>query len=604
MPPVFATYIRKRLGLTGCSRAGDATGDPPSAGGHMTNLGSLPNPPNPWTRAPKTISGWGYSALVLLSVAATGVSLFNGNMAALIITLVVMFGFFIALWALDRITRATRGFWQNFGRILSVVVVGAIALLFVEILVYIGTSYPAWLDVWFRPGYKVDAPSNLKLRPGAEAPSFRYAGRGLLVPRLVPFQTPLINHVRHPRGSACQMGMERPPGTTPDRTTSITVSWSPSVQQGTSVEISVRRKGEAGEFPEPVVTTPGEQGTARVTGLKPATAYEVKIVNVLRARRSAPEIGAIATDADLTPRGRLLSGTENVWESGFGQWSAYYTGALNADGQPHADFASMVFESWDDTAKHNIACWMYQGAFRGGLPHGFGKLSAMPEYCEGPQCGSTCNGTFKDGNIETASCALFLGGIGYPLSGAQQTLYGGPNRYICEVKGAWPASAVLGPLRVSFSGQGTLFASDRGVPGTVVNPYAETYSGVWEGGELKEGKKLTDGKISSIGNANTSIDIVSSKCILQVTSKRNENVVGPGALVSCARVEIGDFVRQQAPFRDSPLVLWTGCSQRHCTLRVRKLSQKRQFALIVEHAWPRRRLDLLSRQFRVMGTGS
>ena len=137
-----------------------------------------------------------------------------------------------------------------------------------------------------------------------------------------------------------------------------------------------------------------------------------------------------------------------------------------------------------------------------------------------------------------------------------------------------------------------------------MNPYAETYSGVWEGGELKEGKKLTDGKISSIGNANTSIDIVSSKCILQVTSKRNENVVGPGALVSCARVEIGDFVRQQAPFRDSPLVLWTGCSQRHCTLRVRKLSQKRQFALIVEHAWPRRRLDLLSRQFRVMGTGS
>jgi hypothetical protein len=145
----------------------------------VTNLGPLSNPPNPWVHAPKTISGWGYAALILLSVAATAASLFKGNTGSLIITLVVMFGFFIALFALDRITRATRGFWSNFGRIVSVVVVGAITLLFVEILVYVGTSYPAWLDVWFRPGYKVDPPAKVEFRTGAHSSSFFYAGRGL-----------------------------------------------------------------------------------------------------------------------------------------------------------------------------------------------------------------------------------------------------------------------------------------------------------------------------------------------------------------------------------------------------------------------------------------
>ncbi len=44
------------------------------------------------------------------------------------------------LFALDKITRATRGFWHNFGKTVSVVIVGAVTLLFVEILVYIGTS--------------------------------------------------------------------------------------------------------------------------------------------------------------------------------------------------------------------------------------------------------------------------------------------------------------------------------------------------------------------------------------------------------------------------------------------------------------------------------
>lgn len=44
------------------------------------------------------------------------------------------------LFALDKITRATRGFWHNFGKTVSVVTVGAVTLLFVEILVYIGTS--------------------------------------------------------------------------------------------------------------------------------------------------------------------------------------------------------------------------------------------------------------------------------------------------------------------------------------------------------------------------------------------------------------------------------------------------------------------------------
>src|SRR5262249_1001702 len=63
-------------------------------------------------------------------------------------------------------------------------------------------------------------------------------------------------------------GGERPVGTSPERTSSITVGWSTNVQPGTTVEVSLRRKGETGEFPAPVARVPAEQGTARITGLK------------------------------------------------------------------------------------------------------------------------------------------------------------------------------------------------------------------------------------------------------------------------------------------------------------------------------------------------
>lgn len=507
-------------------------------------------PPDPWKRAPKTISGWGYAALVLLSVAATAASLFNGNIPALVITLVVMFGFFVALFALDKVTRATRGFWGTFGRVLSIVVVGAITLLFVETLVYIGTSYPAWLDIWFRPGYRVDPPQNMQLRPGASnaLPSIR--GRGLAFDRgSLPKRLPMIP-ARYQRGTACQMGGKRPVGTSPEQTSSITVGWSTNVQPGTTVEVSLRRKGESGEFPAPVARLPAEQGTAHITGLKAGTVYEVKLANVLHSRTSEATSDSVATDADLTPQGRLLTGTDDVWDGGYGQWTAYYTGALNKDGKPQSDHGSIVFETWGDEAAYgNPACWIYEGAFRNGRPEGSGEVSTMPEGCEGVQCGSSCKGTFQAGEILTADCTLSLRFVSYPESGGRQILYGGPNRYIGAVKGARDnISAALGPFSVQFSGKGTLFASDKGVPGSVVDPYADTYGGAWENGKLKEGQKLMNGKLSSIGNAKDSIDAVSTKCILQATTKRNGNVAGPGVLASCVSLQVGDFVRREGPF--------------------------------------------------------
>jgi hypothetical protein len=520
---------------------------PPAWGKVMTNPGPLPTPPNPWTHAPKTISGWGYAALVLLSVAATATSLFNGNIPALVITLVVMFGFFVALFALDKITLATRGFWQRFGKVLSVVVIGAITLLFVEILLYIGTSYPPWLDIWFRPGYRVDPPAGIELRPGARASHSSFAGRGLSIPRRPTPEIPSIHVVRYKRGTACQMGGEHPRGTTQDRSTSVTVTWSPNVQAGTKVEISIRKIGESGEFPPPALSVPGEQGTARISGLMPGTVYELKLVNILHARVSDARTGLVATDADLKPLGRLLTGTDDVWDSGYGQWSAYYTGALDKRGRPEADFGSMIFETWgDEAARHNPACWIYEGAFHDGRPHGRGTLSTMPEDCEGVQCGSTCAGTFNNSKVETAHCTLFLRFVEYPDSGSRQILYGGPNRYVGDVKGGG-SSARLGPFSVSFSGQGTLAASDRGVPGTVVDPYADTYAGKWQDGVLIEGEKQTDGRISSVGTNGSSFDVVSTKCILQAISKRKGNVVGPAALASCSRLEIGDFVGREGP---------------------------------------------------------
>lgn len=48
--------------------------------------------------------------------------------------------------------------------------------------------------------------------------------------------------------------------------------------------------------------------------------------NVLHSRTSEATTDSVATDADLTPQGRLLTGTDDVWDGGYGQWTAYYTG--------------------------------------------------------------------------------------------------------------------------------------------------------------------------------------------------------------------------------------------------------------------------------------
>lgn len=147
----------------------------------------------------------------------------------------------------------------------------------------------------------------------------------------------------------------------------------------------------------------------------------------------------------------------------------------------------MIFESWETIGKSFPHCWIYEGAIRDGLPHGTGKLAAMPEYCEAPQCGSVCEGNFADGRIERARCSLFLGPLAIPPAAARGTIYGGPSRYVGEIKGnTGTTSTFLGPFPIVFFGSGTLVAADEGIPSAGYPAYTDTYSGTWENGALKD----------------------------------------------------------------------------------------------------------------------
>ena len=62
------------------------------------SMGSPEGPPKWWSRAPRSITSLAYGALLLLSVAATALSVFRGSPGALIISVVICSGIFFLIF--------------------------------------------------------------------------------------------------------------------------------------------------------------------------------------------------------------------------------------------------------------------------------------------------------------------------------------------------------------------------------------------------------------------------------------------------------------------------------------------------------------------------
>ncbi|MBR1164628.1 fibronectin type III domain-containing protein [Bradyrhizobium elkanii] len=460
-------------------------------------------PRSAWDHAPKTITSWGYASLVFLSVATIATSLAKGNLVSLVLSLVIVFALAIGLWAFSRMASATElsTFWKATGKVAGATVVASIIALFCCILIYIASGHPIWMDHWFQPAAFVSPPGNVNVRPGAASENKRR------------FASTDTNADTYPVG---------------DRRSSITVSWDQGMPDDTNVEISIRQKGLADDFPLPARVVPGQAGSALIVGLRPGTVYEVRLNAELWSRRSTPVFKFVATDADHLDIGKI------------DDFKKIYTGALTPEGIADDTDAEMSFVALRPR-NDRPAQWNYRGDVSEGLPNGRGTIETDALDCTAAMCGSQCAIESQGGKIIRGQCQLTLSNISVRrLSDEKKktVLYDQASRYEGEIAGGekGSASAWLGPFPIWFSGTGELEANDK--------EYSDVYQGTWREGGFEKGTVRGPNGGSLEGGQ----EYVERRCLLIITPMKGKSIGGGGGRVTCVGIELGDYRGNDHPY--------------------------------------------------------
>lgn len=485
------------------------------------NADKLPTPGNRiWSLAPKSITDWGYALLVLLTVVSVVTGLVkSGSFISVIITIVMVFGLFIALWAFDRMTKSRDRFWKWTGKFAGGVVIVAMVATFVSILTYIAFGQPAWMDAWFRPGYVIEGPTGTGVSLGSrtdEGPA-----RANTVSRFAWFISPALADDQ----------IERDPRFT------VTVTWSPNMQARTMIEVSIKRHGQIEGFPPPIKALDAGVGSATIGGLSEGTTYDLQIVARRDGRRSKPQAFRITTNAD------------HHTVAMFDGFVASYTGAMDIKGRPSATSAYVLLTPQQGSTSRTR--WVYTGGFADGLPDGIGSLTTDPLDCTEAACGTRCTGTFKHGTVVSASCSLTLDYFqGRSVGSASAILYGDISTYKGSIVGAGSAAllalskndrpgptAHLGPFAVWIHGAGHMRATDTA--------YVDLYDGTWSFGRFAEGSRIgTNGGVLSGGQ-----DYLHTDCLLSLTPIKGKAIGGFGGRATCVGIEFGEWRDGGAPFR-------------------------------------------------------
>ncbi|MGO9443979.1 MAG: hypothetical protein ACLPXB_04285 [Thiobacillaceae bacterium] len=496
--------------------------------------GGLATPSDPWKHAPKSISQWGYAVLVLLAVvsAITGLAKGgSGSLASVMLTAVITFGLFIALWAFERMTKAEGEFWSWVGKVAGVVVLFAMVAVFCSVLSYLAVGQPAWMDAWFRPGYHIDGPTHVDVRAGALLKPKRDAMTGWRV------TDPTLGLAKWFVGTA--RADEVPARGDPH--TTVTVIWDRSLPARTRVEIAIKPHNDTTNFPSPIKVVEGDAGVAQIGGLKEGTTYDLQIVAEKDGRRSLPSPLLFTTDADNHPVAM------------FPGFLAKYSGSMTRQGLPNDPQGHLLLVPEHTNKK--TANWNYDGSFRVGQIDGNGTLQTDPLDCRATICGSVCEGSFVADEIQHVHCSLTLDGIiGRMKSRAGQGIwYTGVAAFKGDIAGKadkrieqalaevdhrpLPASVVLGPFLGWFDGVGTLRAEDP--------KYTDVYDGSWELGALDKGSRMgTNGGILASGQ-----EYEQAHCLLAMTPFKGSAVGGDGGRFTCRSAEFGERRNGDDPYR-------------------------------------------------------
>ncbi|MBY5396975.1 fibronectin type III domain-containing protein [Rhizobium leguminosarum] len=486
-----------------------------------TNAAKPPTPGDKiWKLAPKSITDWGYALLVLLSIVSvlTGLAK-SGSVISVVITIVIVFGLFVALWAFDRMTKSRDPWWKWTGKIAGSVVIAAMIATFVSILSYIVVGRPAWMDAWFRPGYAIDGPTLTNVNVG---------NLTIEVPKIAN-SVSMIDWFFAP--AMAQDQMARDPRST------LTVTWSPNMQAGTTIEVSIRQHGDEKGFPSPATEVDAGVGRAIIEGLIEGTTYEVQVVARRDGRRSKPQAFQATTNADQHPVPM------------FDGFVASYTGAMDKDGRPSAGAAHVLLTP--QAGRLSQSSWFYDGGFASGFPEGHGTLTTDPNQCTEEICGSRCTGTFKRGSVVSATCSLTLDGFQNPSNVDNNAIiYNDVSKFDGQVSGAEnevltalaekdrpKPSALLGPFAIWLNGPGHLRGQD--------SEYVDVYDGTWVLGSFDKGSRIgTNGGVLASGQR-----FVQDDCLLVLTPTKAKSIGGFGGRVTCGGIELGEWRDGGSPFR-------------------------------------------------------
>ncbi|WP_338893847.1 hypothetical protein [Sinorhizobium meliloti] len=515
-----------------------------------------------WIKAHPAIRRAAYGVLILITLASAFLSIARGSMGPAIISIVVVISLCLVVLGLVWIAERKEWLWQLVGGVLVTAVLAGIVTLFLAILVYIGTGYPAWLDVWFGPAVQVDAPEGVGVggaddiikakdpRPGMTLASTSAGSK----------ETPPRNVIRHDDGSfevlteskgdsvreeptSQGIGLKRARRSSqmiaPIATYERQITWSKSAYEDVTIEVEVTGRG--GDKYQVTVQEPSQSGSARFTGLLSNEMYDYKVTAIRKGRRSPTVNGCFATPLDFYV---------DDPQPHFPGFITYYSAERDCDGKIEADDGTIIYEAlqyWEEKPKRSngVARWIYVGEIRDSLPTWNGTLHADPIDCLGDACGSTC--TLSKG---IGDCELFLDFVAVSRSDGKNALYGpAKSQYRGSIIVSESGDRRLGPVRYSFK-IGDLEAVDR--------DYSDVYSGDWEHNDIAVIKNATFADLNSFrtGALLSGKEVVESDCLVAVFP--HDPVVGAGFRGTCGSFEVGEFRGKQDPFNGFRLDLSEG----------------------------------------------
>ncbi|TBE49911.1 hypothetical protein ELH06_12430 [Rhizobium ruizarguesonis] len=516
-----------------------------------------------WIKAHPAIRRTAYGVLILITLASAFLAITRGGMGPAIISIVVVVVLCLVVLGLIWIAERKEKLWQWVGAILIITALTAIVALFLTILIYIGTGYPVWLDVWFGPALTVDAPKEVKVsKTDVQSGGFDLITTGAISSTSAATKAKVspVNVVRHDDGSfevlseskgpsvrqdenkTSGLGLirdRRSPGMiAPIATYERQIQWDKNVYKDVTMEVEVSSRG-GGKY-HSTTREDGQLGAATINGLFSNEFYEYKITALRKGRRSLPVTGCFATPLDF-----YVDNPQPYWAG----YITYYSAERECDGKIQADNGSIIYEApqyYEEATNYRIkhgpgvARWIYNGEIRDSKPTWNGTLYADPVDCVGNECGSKCelfNGV--------GTCNLF-----FKFVSVNGMLYGGAQSYYHgTINLTGSPSRSLGPVGYSFK-VGDLEAVDT--------DYSDVYSGDWENNDVK---RIANANLSSISGFRTGAlfegkVVENSSCFLAVFP--SGAVVGAGVRATCASFEVGEYRGNKDPYNGFQVDLTEG----------------------------------------------